>query len=525
MLFLLEQAERNLNPRAREVALKTLDGIVHGGIRDHIGGGFHRYAVDPEWRVPHFEKMLYNQALITQALVQAYRITGRERYATAARETIGHVLRDLRFAGGAFATAFDAESKNSNGEKKEGAYFVWTPADLSAALGSEDAKIAAALFDVSEDGNFHGDSIPWLNAPLTETAKTLGMPMADLDRRLAVIKDKLRAFRDKRPPPLRDDKILTGWNALMIRAMADASVILSEPKYFEAASRAADFLWAEHYVATKELRRFSFEGQVTPLLATQPDYAYFGAALITLYDASQDDKWLKRAETIGEEMHKLFHDGEVGDYVMARTDDPIPPAKIRNDQPVPSGSAVALELFSKLARRTLSTEYLQRAHKTLAAISGIATQSAASSGYALKSADELLRGELGTIQYIGKGRVRVSLERREKGELSINLHIAPGWHVNAHKPLEDHFIPTVVGLQGPDDPKPVGVDYPKPVVQKLGFADNEMALYEGSISIPVKLADDAKPPRSVTLQAQACSDKICLDPETLVLTLKPTAVH
>ena len=134
LLFLLEQAERNLNTRAREVALTTLDNMLLGGIRDHVGGGFHRYAVDPQWRVPHFEKMLYNQALISQALAQAYRMTGHERYATALRETLDHVVRDMQLPGGAFATAFDADSKTATGEKKEGTFFVWTPADITKAL-------------------------------------------------------------------------------------------------------------------------------------------------------------------------------------------------------------------------------------------------------------------------------------------------------------------------------------------------------------------------------------------------------
>ena len=329
-----------------------------------------------------------------------------------------------------------------------------------------------------------------------------------------------RNARDKRSPPLRDDKILTGWNALMIRTMADAAVILKAPRYSEAAARAAEHLWQAHFKAPGELRRFSFEGK-TSLLATQPDHAFLAVAFTALYDATGEPKWLERAEQLTKRMHALFLDEAAGDYIMAKSDASIPDAKIRTDQPVPSGNAVALELYSKLARRTMSNEYRQRAHTVLAAVSGVAAGSPASSGYVLKSADEFLRGELGTVQFLALGRVRIALTRMDNTRARLDIEIAPGWHINAHKPLEDHFIPTVVSLQGPGKPEPTDVAYPKALVRKLGFAENKMALYEGKITIPVTLPKRDDPIRAVQFAAQACSDKVCLAPETLRLTLTP----
>lgn len=521
ILFLLEQAERNVNERARTVALTTLDNMLLGGIRDHIGGGFHRYAIDPAWRIPHFEKMLYNQALIAQALVVAHRITGAARYRTALAELLDHVLRDMAMPRGAFATAFDAESTMPGGDKKEGAYYVWTPAELEAVLGKPESGLAARLLGISTDGNFDGASIPHQPDTISEIARSSGTTPPILAARLTAIKAKLNTARARRNPPLRDDKILTAWNALMIRAFADAAIALDEPRYRDAALKAAEFLWREHYVKPGGLRRFSFEGR-TSLAATQPDYALLALAFTRLYDATAATTWLQRAEYLAAGMHQRFHDPDGGDYVMARTDDPLPPAKVRADHPLPSGNAVALELFAKLARRTLTSDHLQRAHSLLAALSGAAAKAPVSSGYTLKSADELLRGELGRVQYLGKGRVRVHLQASTSGEPVLEIIIADGWHINAHEPLEEHYIATELALLGADTRQHWTVAYPQPVVRKLRFADKPMALYEGRVLIPVQRAPSGQPPRALRFTAQACSDSICLAPETVVMTLRPS---
>ena len=220
----------------------------------------------------------------------------------------------------------------------------------------------------------------------------------------------------------------------------------------------------------------------------------------------------KTKSSITKEMNRLFSDRDAGDYIMAETDDPIPPAKIRSDQPVPSGNSVALELLSKLSRRTLTVEYRQQASRLLAAVSGSAAATPVSSGYALKSADEFLRGELGTVQFLGKGRVRVTLDQSNPDEPMLKVGIAPGWHINSDKPLEDAYIATKVSVQGKGDSKLSAIGYPKPIVRKLGFASGDMALYEGDLTIPLSLDKAQARPRTIQFTAQACSDKICLEP-------------
>ncbi len=523
LLFLLEQAERNLNDRAREVALKTLDAVIRGGIRDHIGGGFHRYAVDPAWRVPHFEKMLYNQALVGQALVQAYRMTGAKRYESALRETLDYTIRDMQLPSGGFATASDAESKTSTGEKKEGAFFVWKPSELSKILSKEDATFASAALGITEKGNFHGTSIPHLPAPLSAVADKNATGASDVREKLTRIKQQLNAARNKRAAPLRDDKVLTSWNAMLIRTLADAAIILNDKRYVEAAGKAAEFIWTAHRTAEGDLKRFSFEGKTSALNGTQPDYAYLAMSYVALFDATGDVNWLNRAVKLVADMNRLFADRDAGDYIMARTNDPIPPAKIRSDQPVPSGNSVALELLSKLSRRTLTVEYRQQANRLLASLSGGAARTPVSSGYTLKSADEFLRGELGTVQFLGKGQVRVALDQSNPDQPKLDVRIAPGWHINAEKPLEDAYIATKVSAQGKGDPKLSAIGYPQPIVRKLGFASGDMALYEGGFTIPLTLDSSDPRPRTIQFTAQACSDKICLEPETLNMTLMPKA--
>lgn len=276
-------------------------------------------------------------------------------------------------------------------------------------------------------------------------------------------------------------------------------------------------------MADGNLKRFSFEDKVSELNATQPDYAFLALSYVALFDATAEPVWLHRAVKLTEAMNRLFADREAGDYIMARTNDPIPPAKIRSDQPVPSGNSIALELLSKLSRRTLTVTYRQQANKLLAALSGNAASAPVSSGYALKSADEFLRGELGTVQFLGKGQVRVSLDQSNPAKPTINVAIAPGWHINADKPLESHIIATSITAHGKGDPTLTVVGYPKAIVRRLGFASGDMALYEGDFSIPLSL-DTAKPrPRTIQFRAQACSDKICLEPETVTMTLIPRA--
>ena len=510
LLFLLHMAETDGNVGALNAVALTLDGILNGGIHDHVGGGFHRYAVDAQWRVPHFEKMLYNQALLVQVLVRAHRLTGAPRYAAAARRALDYVLADLTDASGGFYSARDAES-----EGKEGTFYVWTPESVRAALAPDDAKLAEQVFGVSEDGNFEGRTVLHFPEDPEDLAAGTGLALPVLNDRIAAIRTRLASVRAKRAMPHRDEKVVTAWNGMMIAAFAEAAAALGEPRYQTAALKAAAFLW-ENLYDESGLKRAYFEGKAA-LAGQQEDYAYTAVAFLALYDLTHDKLWLTRAERLAEEMAGKFRDAEAGDYFMTASTDTFSRAKSRTDGAIPSGNAMALDLFARLARRTRNPENRIKGEALLAALSGVSVQSPMASGYALKAADTLLRGETGPDRFLAKGVVRAEARfDRASRQLTVTLAMAEGWHVNADKPLEDFFIPTELSVDGMDTVKTA---YPKALTRKLGFHDKELALYEGTVELTATLPATSAKRLKARLRLQACSDKICLEPETAVLTV------
>ena len=216
---------RSARPNVLGAVLEALDAMAHGGIHDQIGGGFHRYAVDGDWRVPHFEKLLPNQAYLARTYARAYQLTGRSRYARVTRQILDYALRDMSSAEGVFYAASDADSEGG-----EGAYFVWSAPELQAALG-EDASFAIELFGVTEPGGFEGHNVLYLPMSLESHAAKTGVPMPQLLARVERVRERLRSVRRQREPPLRDEKVLTAWNAMMVSALVQAAEVLDEPRY------------------------------------------------------------------------------------------------------------------------------------------------------------------------------------------------------------------------------------------------------------------------------------------------------
>ncbi len=507
LFFHLHIAERDGHKEALTAVRATLNGMLNGGIQDHIGGGFHRYSVDNEWRVPHFEKMLYNQAQIGRALLRAYRLTGEPRYQSAARRTLDFVLNEMTSAEGGFLSAFDADSEGG-----EGLYYLWTPDELKKVL-KQDATFATKVFGVTKEGNFEGRNILHFPESPVDLAYELKLDEADFFSRINRLRKPLWKVRKKRTPPHRDDKIVMAWNGLMIAALAEASEILSEPRYLQAASKAANFLWTKMRNDKGVLFRAFFKGDAA-LQATQTDYAALALALIALYDATNDGDWLQRAEDVTAVMITRFEDKIAGDFYRTAETETFQRGKSRSDADTPSGNALALELFAKLMRRSRNPEYRRKGEALLAALSGLALQSVNSNAYGLMAADVFLRGETGPRQYLAKGTVRATgMVDKEKNLLRVILDIAPGWHINAHKPLEDFFIPTELIIESGEEKSKI--TYPKPIRRKLDFHSKELALYEGRVEINAPFKKGAK----INLRLQACSNKICLEPETVVMNI------
>ena len=333
------------------MATHTLSRMAAGGIRDHAGGGFHRYSVDARWLVPHFEKMLYDNALIARAMTRAH-LLGARHLGAVAEETLDYVLEDLTSPDGVFYSARDADS-----EGEEGAFYIWTPAQIHALLDRDAARLLSRVYDVSDSGNFEGRNILHLPHDLDAVARQEGIAREELDQVLRTALATLKAHRAARPEPLRDEKVLTSWNGLAIRALAEAGPALARPDYTRAASRAARFLLATvrrddklHHVLTAG--RVHVDGFLE-------DYGALGNACLSLYEATLDSRWLTEAAWVTGAMLARFWSPAQGLFYDAAEDAEALLVRPRDimDNATPSGNSLAAELLVRSAAITGSAEH------------------------------------------------------------------------------------------------------------------------------------------------------------------------
>jgi hypothetical protein len=363
LLFLLRYHRRTGEAAALEMAQTTLDAMRRGGIFDQVGFGFHRYSTDERWLVPHFEKMLYDQALLALAYLEAHQATGAARHAETARQIFAYVLRDMTDAGGGFFSAEDADS-----EGVEGKFYLWTEEELREVLEPDDAELAGRLFNVDAGGNFREESTgERTGANILHLAPGRELPTAETLER---IRRRLLARRERRARPGKDDKILADWNGLMIAALSRGAQALSEPRLAEAASRAADFVWDRMRVDGRLRHRYrAGEAAVDALL---DDHAFMVWGLIELYQATFEPRHLERAIALNAAMLERLWDERDGAFFFA-PDDPenlLVREKTVHDGAVPSGNAVAFWNLTRLARMTASAELEERAGRLCAAFAG-----------------------------------------------------------------------------------------------------------------------------------------------------------
>jgi len=300
---------------ALRMVLGQLEAMRANGLHDHLGGGFHRYATDRAWRIPHFEKMLYDQALIADAYLDAFAATRDPRWAETARGVFGYVARDLTSPEGAFWSAEDADS-----EGEEGRFYAWTPAQLAEALGAEAARMFAHHYGVTEQGNFeHGTTVLHEAHPLEETANAFGLSPDEAGSALADARAKLLAVRSRRVRPHLDDKVITAWNGLMIAALARGARVLDEPELARRAAKAADFIWTRLRDADGRLLRRYRDGEAA-LAGQLDDHAYFARGCVELYSATHEPSWLARASAVTETMLARFWDDADGCFFESPSD-------------------------------------------------------------------------------------------------------------------------------------------------------------------------------------------------------------
>eukprot|EP00903_Cladosiphon_okamuranus_P001066 g1064.t1 len=446
--FLLDHAERTGEVDALAAVTNLLDGMIRGGIHDQVGGGFHRYAIDPEWHVPHFEKMLYTQALTGRLLVRTWQITGEPRYRRAAERLFAYVLADLRGTEGAFYSAQDADSRTADGTKAEGSFYTWTP-DQIAALG-DDQKFVRDLYGISENGNFEGTNILTLNTATEDIAADYERDPGAFQARLDKVLDQMKSLRSERAAPPIDRKIVVSWNAVMIQTLAEAGYILKRPDYLEAAATAAAFI-SKNMLNDDGLKRVFFEGE-TAIPGQLADYAGLGLAFLALHDFSPDPDeskaWLRAARSMAGEVENRFGTATEG-YNMTQSVDGVTRIVPLDDTELPSGNALALTLFARLSQRLKAPELELTAFDLASALSGHAADYPDLRGYLLTALRELQWGGTGTLRFAGGGHVRVILQNpRPDGDIRLSLSIADGWHINAHTPITDFVVPTEFTLDG-----------------------------------------------------------------------------
>ncbi|MFW6199749.1 MAG: thioredoxin domain-containing protein [Gemmatimonadota bacterium] len=336
------------DPRALDMVTKSLRAMARGGIRDHLGGGFHRYTVDGRWLVPHFEKMLYDNALLARVYLHHHQITRSERSRAVAEETLDYLVEDMRSEEGGFYAARDADS-----EGEEGRYYVWTADEVDAVLADAPgadrvAELFRKAYAVTPEGNWEGRSILHLPRGLNEVAEEAGLSREELAERLTRAREKLLERRREREPPLRDEKVLTGWNGLVLRALAEAGAALGRPDYTEAARKGADFILDR---MRKNGRLFhTWKDGRARVPGFLEDYAALGNALLTLHEVTLEPRWLYEAAWCTRKVVELFWDGESelffdtpedGEELVVRPRDAM-------DNPSPSGTSLAAELLLRM---------------------------------------------------------------------------------------------------------------------------------------------------------------------------------
>jgi len=383
---LLRAWKRFGSEEALEVVRLTLDKMARGGIYDHLGGGFHRYSTDAKWLVPHFEKMLYDNALLTSTYLEAYQATRIPDYARVVRETLDYVLREMTQPEGGFYSTQDADS-----EGVEGKFFVWTEDEVVDQLGPEQARLFNDCYDVTPHGNWEGGNI--LNRVNThqQAAQLLGLDEAELAEILNRSKQTLFDVRRKRIPPGRDDKVLTSWNGLMIAALAQAAQIFGEDTYATAAREAADFI-LNHLFARDGRLLHAYKDGRAHLNAYLEDYACLIDGLVEVYQATFEVRYLEEALKLAEMMIAQFHDPNAGGFFFTSNDhEPlIARNKDSQDNATPSGNSMAATALLKLGRLCGNSDLQQKAVETLEILSGQLAEIPQAAGQALIAVDFLL---------------------------------------------------------------------------------------------------------------------------------------
>ena len=404
-LLLRVAATRN-DRLALRMVTTTLDAMAQGGMYDQVGGGFARYSTDERWLVPHFEKMLYDNAQLAVAYLEGWQATGRPLYRRIATETLDYVLLEMSAPEGGFYSATDADS-----EGEEGKFFVWRPGEVVAAVGAEDAPLVLEYLDITERGNWEGTSVPNTPRPLADVARRHRLDEDEALRRMARAREALYAARARRVPPGLDDKVLTAWNGLMIGALADGARILGESRWRDASVRAADFVLDRLRDDAGNLCRVWRAGR-RRLAAYLEDYAYLADGLVSLYEAGAGERYLREARVLSERLRTAFRADDGGFYSTAEHHEALVlRPREGHDGATPSANAIAASALARLSHHLDEPVLRDEARQAIEAWGGVLAQQPRAFATSLMVLDFLARGPV-ELAFVGPDdEPRRALER------------------------------------------------------------------------------------------------------------------
>ncbi|KAB2960104.1 MAG: DUF255 domain-containing protein [Candidatus Methylomirabilis oxygeniifera] len=447
--LLLRHHQHTGDAHALQMVRTTLDAMARGGIYDQIGGGFARYSTDERWLIPHFEKMLYDNALLARTYLEAFQVAGDPSYRQIATELLDYILREMTALEGGFYSATDADS-----EGVEGKFYVWTPAEIEAILGQEEARRFCAYYDITPTGNWEGRSIPNIRRTAAQVAAKLGVSVEELAASIDRTQPKVYEARRKRVPPGLDDKILTAWNGLMVSAMAEGYRVLGERRHLDAAVRAADFLLSTLLRPDGRLLR-TYRSGVAHLNAYLEDYACLCEGLIDLYEAGGETRYLREAVRLAERMPGDFADEESGAFHTTSRDHETLILRYREgtDGATPSGNAVAASALTRLSFHLNREEWRRAAEQAISAYGQQIARYPHAFAKSLAVVDLLLEGPVELCLIGNPAEAGCEALRREVGR---------------------HFIPNrIIAHHDPTKGNPPEL----PLLRGKGLVDGRAALY------------------------------------------------
>ena len=532
LTLLLADFRRTRDAKVGEALAKTLDAMAFDGIRDHLGGGFHRYSTEPTWSVPHFEKMLHDNAQLLSVYTEAYALTRAPLYRQVAEEIAEYLTQRMMAPAGGFHAAEDADV-----DGREGASYLWSRRQIVTILGEAAAERFLRIYGLAPLPEPPAGGLPGadeeagvlrVRLPLAGTLRRAGA--GDVAATLAALapeRAKLLAARARRPQPARDDKIIVAWNAMAVAALARSAQVLERPRDLELASRTAEMLWARAFdPAGGRLRHELFRGRAQ-IDAYLDDHALLGIAFLELAGAGGEALWRERAAQLADVMLERF--GRGGILATTAADDLLVAPRDDGDSTMPSGTSAALELLLRLAALTGRQDYADGAARVLAQVGGALRERPGMWASAVAALDRhplpaAARGPAGAAQALATAAVVHAEGRAESAgdheEIVVAVTVDEGFHVNANPASFDYLIPTTLTITGAGGAR---IAYPAPRTFKPSFAREGLKVYEGTFELRARLPKgslgQAEPARAA-LRVQACNDEVCLPPDTLPLVVR-----